>query len=228
MEFDLPKLAPSILAADFTVLGEQIHDCEKGGAQWIHCDIMDGHFVPNISYGADIVAAVHRSAPDLFFDVHLMIEDPDRYIESFANAGADLITVHQEACPHLHRTIHLIRDHGCMAGVAINPATAVSLLEPILNDLDLVLVMSVNPGFGGQSFIESTLTKLEELRRLREASKSSWLLEVDGGVGEGTIERVVRAGADILVAGSSVFRSENITGRVQTLQAMATRATEEN
>ncbi|MEX0593461.1 MAG: ribulose-phosphate 3-epimerase [Balneolaceae bacterium] len=226
MEFDLPKLAPSILAADFTILGEQIHACETGGAQWIHCDIMDGHFVPNISYGADIVAAAHRAAPDLFCDVHLMIEQPDHYIESFADAGADLITVHQEACPHLHRTIHLIRDHGCMAGVAINPATPVSLIEPVLNDLDLVLVMSVNPGFGGQSFIESTLDKLEQLRRLREESGNSWLLEVDGGVSEETIEQVVQAGADILVAGSSVFRSKAISERVQKLQEMASRASE--
>lgn len=226
MEFDLPRLAPSILAADFTDLGKQINACEEGGAQWLHCDIMDGHFVPNISYGADIVAAAHRAAPDLFCDVHLMIEQPDLYIESFAHAGADLITVHQEACPHLHRTIQLIRDHGCMAGVAINPATPVSLIEPILNDVDLVLVMSVNPGFGGQSFIDSTLLKLEQLRKLRKASESSCLLEVDGGVGEGTIERVVRAGADILVAGSSVFRSETIAERVRSLQEMATRATE--
>lgn len=226
MEFDLPRLAPSILAADFARLGEQIHDCEQGGAQWLHCDIMDGHFVPNISYGSDIVAAAHRAAPDLFCDVHLMIENPDLFIESFADAGADLITVHQEACPHLHRSIHLIREHECMAGVAINPATPVSAIEPILNDVDLVLVMSVNPGFGGQSFIHSTLQKMSRLRELRESEGYAFLIEVDGGVSEGTLEKSVQAGADILVAGSSVFRSETIAKRVQTLQELAYQASE--
>lgn len=223
MEFDLPRLAPSILAADFLQLGDQISQCAEGGANWLHCDIMDGHFVPNISYGADVVAAAHRAAPDLFCDVHLMIEDPDQYIESFAEAGADLISVHQEACPHLHRTLHLIREHGAMAGVAINPATPVSVIEPILNDVDLVLVMSVNPGFGGQSFIHSTLAKMEQLRSLREQSEASYLIEVDGGIGDGTLEAAVRAGADILVAGSSVFRSEQIQNRVATLQELASR-----
>ncbi|MDX1586807.1 MAG: ribulose-phosphate 3-epimerase [Balneolaceae bacterium] len=152
MDFELPILAPSILAADFTKLGEEITTCTDAGVKWIHCDIMDGHFVPNISYGPAIVEAAGNIS-DAFLDVHLMINNPDQYIEAFADAGADQLTVHQEACPHLHRTIQSIKQHDMMAGVAVNPATSLTAIEPILEYVDLVLIMSVNPGFGGQSFI---------------------------------------------------------------------------
>lgn len=221
MEFDLPIIAPSILAADYTILGEQIKESERGGAAWIHCDIMDGHFVPNISYGPDIVKAARRSAPDLLLDVHLMIQHPDQYIESFADAGADLISVHLEACPHLHRTLQLIRANGCMKGVAINPATPVSLLEPVLDMVDLIVIMSVNPGFGGQSFIESSIGKIDSLKHLRESTNVDFLIEVDGGVGLRNCEKLTRAGVDVLVAGSSVFKQDDIRSSVMKLKEQA-------
>ncbi|WP_018127165.1 ribulose-phosphate 3-epimerase [Balneola vulgaris] len=217
MDFQLPILAPSILAADFTQLGKDINDCIEGGVTWIHCDIMDGHFVPNISYGPSIVKAAKKSAPEAFMDVHLMIEDPDKYVEDYINAGADLISVHYEACPHLHRSIQNIKKHGAMAGVVVNPATSLYNIEPILEYVDLVLIMSVNPGFGGQSFIESSYDKLRELADLREAGDHSFLIEIDGGVSLKNIEAVAEAGADILVAGSSVFSAEDITARVKEL-----------
>ncbi len=218
MHFELPILAPSILAADFTQLGKDIDDCVKGGVSWIHCDIMDGHFVPNISYGPTLVKAAKKSAPEAFFDVHLMIENPDDYVEDFVEAGADLISVHFETCPHLHRSIQNIKKYGLMAGVVVNPATALHNIEPILSEVDLVLVMSVNPGFGGQSFIESSYQKLEELASLREQKELGFLIEVDGGVSPKNIRKIADAGADVLVAGSSVFSAENITARVQELQ----------
>lgn len=216
MDFDLPILAPSILAADYTRLGEEIGLCTEAGVRWIHCDIMDGHFVPNISYGPGIVEAAGR-AGDVFLDVHLMIEDPDFYIEALMDAGADQVTVHQEACPHLHRSIQNIRQHGLHAGVALNPATPLSAVEPMLEEVDLVLVMSVNPGFGGQNFIESTYRRLTELRRIRQEHNYGFLIEVDGGVNLENIEKAVRSGADVLVAGSSVFGAENIPARIEEL-----------
>jgi ribulose-phosphate 3-epimerase len=216
MDFKLPVLAPSILAADFNRLGEQIKECYDAGIQWIHCDIMDGHFVPNISYGPSIVEAAGQNS-DAFLDVHLMIENPDQYIEAFVDAGADHITVHQEASPHLHRTIQNIHHHGITAGVAVNPATSLHSIEPILEDLDLVLVMSVNPGFGGQSFIESSYKKLHQLRSMREQTETNFLIEVDGGVNLDNIEKVTRSGADILVAGSAVFKAKNMAKRIENL-----------
>ena len=220
MDFELPILAPSILAADFSKLGEQIQECTDAGIRWIHCDIMDGHFVPNISYGPAIVQAA-GSVTDAFLDVHLMIENPDDYIEMFADAGADQLTVHQECCPHLHRTIQNIRSFGVAAGVAVNPATSLHAIEPILEYVDLVLVMSVNPGFGGQSFIETTHDRLREIRRMRENTSNSFLIEVDGGVNLDNIDKVAKAGADVLVAGSAVFKARNIPKRIERLQKKA-------
>ncbi len=217
MNFELPILAPSILAADFTNLGEDIRDALKGGTSWIHCDIMDGHFVPNISYGPGVVKAAKKTAPEAFMDVHLMIENPDDYVENFVEAGADLISVHYETCPHLHRSIQNIKKYGLMAGVVINPATPVSIIEPILEYVDLVLIMSVNPGFGGQSFIESSYGRLSELAALRDTKELSFLIQVDGGVNPRNISKIAQAGADVLVAGSSVFSAEDITARVQEL-----------
>lgn len=221
MNFSLPVLAPSILAADFANLGDDIQTCTKAGIEWIHCDIMDGHFVPNISYGPMIVEAAGKAAPDAFLDVHLMIENPDQYIESFVDAGADLISVHYEACPHLHRTIQNIQNHGCMTGVVINPATSVSLLEPILADVDLVLVMSVNPGFGGQKFIESTYEKVRTLSMIKQERDYNFLIEIDGGVGLQNIQKLVQAGADVLVAGSSVFKADDVPARIKELNKKA-------
>lgn len=221
MESTLPRLAPSILAADFSNLGEEIQQCKSAGATWIHCDIMDGHFVPNISYGPFVVAAVRRTAPEMFLDVHLMIEEPDRYIDPFIDAGSNLISVHYEACPHLHRTLQQIKQKGALAGVAINPATSTRLLEPILNVADLILVMSVNPGFGGQSFIENSFRKIEELVQMRKDAGAEFLIEVDGGVSLENIQKLSEVGVDILVAGSTVFRSDNIPERIKDLQSRA-------
>lgn len=210
MNVDLPVLAPSILAADFSKLGEQINQCIDEGIQWIHCDIMDGHFVPNISYGSGVVGTVREIAPDAFLDVHLMIEKPDQFIDDFADAGSDLISVHYEACPHLHRTVQNIKNNGCMAGVVVNPATDIDLLKPILPDVDLVLIMSVNPGFGGQSFIEGSYQKIRRLYQLREQLQLSFLIEIDGGVGTNNAQKIVSSGVDVLVAGSSVFKTDDI------------------
>ncbi len=226
MNFNLPVLAPSILAADFSKLGEQIYQCLEAGIQWIHCDIMDGHFVPNISYGPAIVETVRKIAPEAFLDVHLMIENPDQYIEDFSDAGADLISVHYEACPHLHRTIQNIGQHGCMTGVVINPATSVELLRPILPEVDLVLIMSVNPGFGGQSFIESSVEKVRHLVQLRNDLNQNFLIEIDGGVGLNNIAKLTSAGTDILVAGSSVFKTDNIPARISELTTKALSGTD--
>lgn len=214
-----PILAPSLLAADFTRLGDEIDDCLASGIRWLHCDIMDGHFVPNISYGPFIVDAMRRAAPNTFLDVHLMIEDPDSYIEPFSDAGANLITVHQETCPHLHRTLQHIKSAGCQAGVAINPATPVDLLYPILPDVDMVLVMSVNPGFGGQSFIESSYQKIYKLDAIRDQLGLDFLIEVDGGVTSQNATQLVRKGADVLVAGSSVFKKDDTRAAIQDLES---------
>lgn len=221
MNFDLPILAPSILAADFSKLGEELKTCADAGIKWFHCDIMDGHFVPNISYGPGIVGTVRESQPDAFMDVHLMIEEPDRYLEDFADAGADLISVHYETCPHLHRTIDAIRSLGCMTGVVVNPATSTELLRPILPYVDLVLVMSVNPGFGGQAFIESSYRKITELAGMRRDENAEFLIEVDGGVGLKNAGKLVQAGVDVLVAGSSIFKTDDIPERIDELRKAA-------
>ncbi len=221
MNFSTPILAPSILAADFSKLGEEIKSCTDAGIQWLHCDIMDGHFVPNISYGPMIVEAARKSAPDTFIDTHLMIENPDQYIEAFADAGSDLISVHYEACPHLHRTIQNIQNHGCMTGVVINPATAIEQILPIMPDVDLVLLMSVNPGFGGQKFINRTFEKLKALNFIKEQHGYNFLIQIDGGVGLNNIQQLVQDGADILVAGSSVFKADDIENRINQLMEKA-------
>jgi len=199
------KIAPSILSANFAKLGEEILDVEKGGADWIHVDVMDGHFVPNITIGPLIVEAI-RPVTKLPLDVHLMIEEPDRYIPQFVKSGADLVTVHQEACRHLHRTVHLIKDRGAKAGVVLNPATPLVTIESILEDVDLVLLMTVNPGFGGQTFIHSVLPKVKQLRTLLDQRGLGHVeIEIDGGVNPETARLCEEAGATVLVAGSAVF-----------------------
>lgn len=204
----MTKIAPSILSADFANLANEIRDVEQGGADYIHVDVMDGHFVPNITIGPLIVEAI-RPVTKLPLDVHLMIENPDQYIEAFVKAGADIITVHQEACVHLHRTIMMIKEQGVKAGVVLNPATPVSLIEEILPELDMVLLMTVNPGFGGQRFIPSVLKKVEELSKLREALELDFEIEIDGGVNIETAGLCTDAGADVLVAGSAVYNQED-------------------
>jgi len=214
------KLAPSILSADFARLGEEVRAVAKAGADYIHIDVMDGHFVPNLTIGPLVVAAVHKIT-DLPLDVHLMIENPDRYITDFAKAGADLITVHQEAVPHLHRTVQLIRSLGKKAGVSINPATPAATLDVILEDLDLVLVMTVNPGFGGQGFIASGLAKIAALRHEIDRRGLQVELEVDGGVKIDNIGRIAAAGADVFVAGSAVFGTSDYAATLAELRRCA-------
>ncbi|UYZ15017.1 MULTISPECIES: ribulose-phosphate 3-epimerase [Brevibacillus] len=211
------KIAPSILSADFARLGEEIRDVERGGADWIHVDVMDGRFVPNITIGPLIVEAI-RPVTKLPLDVHLMIEEPDRYIPQFAKSGADWITVHQEACRHLHRTLYLIKEQGVKAGVVLNPATPLVTIESVLEDLDMVLLMTVNPGFGGQKFIHSVVPKIKELRRmLDERGLNRVEIEIDGGVNAQTARLCEEAGATVLVAGSAVF---NQADRAQAIAAI--------
>ncbi|OGU33760.1 MAG: ribulose-phosphate 3-epimerase [Ignavibacteria bacterium GWB2_35_6b] len=210
-------LAPSILAADFSNLAQQIRMAEMGGADWIHCDIMDGKFVPNISFGPLVVNTV-KGITKLPVDVHLMIEKPDNFLEDFIKAGADYITVHQEEIVHLNRTINRIKELGAKAGVVINPATPVNTLNDILEFVDMVLVMSVNPGFGGQKFIESSLNKIKELASIRKTKGYKFLIEVDGGVDAGNIKKISDAGCNVFVAGSSVFGADNISAAAMELK----------
>ncbi|MGD9567180.1 MAG: ribulose-phosphate 3-epimerase [Sedimentibacter sp.] len=203
------KLSPSILSADFSRLGEDIKLVETGGADYIHIDVMDGHFVPNITIGHDVVKSLRKVTP-LTFDVHLMIENPDKYIEDFYNAGADIITVHQEACIHLHRTIQKIKSFGIKAGVSINPATPVSLLKNIIRDVDMVLIMSVNPGFGGQSLIKNVKYKFEELNQMIKDYNLNIDVEIDGGVTADNLEEVLSWGANVIVAGSAIYKAKDV------------------
>jgi ribulose-phosphate 3-epimerase len=202
------KIAPSILSADFARLGSEIQAVEKAGADYIHIDVMDGQFVPNITIGPLIVEAV-RPITKLPLDVHLMIENPDQYIEAFANAGADYITVHVEACRHLHRTIHHIKSFGIKAGVVLNPATPVESIQHIIDDIDMVLLMSVNPGFGGQKFIPETLNKIRKVKQMAEEKGLTIEIEIDGGVNSETAKQCIEAGANVLVAGSAVYNQPN-------------------
>lgn len=203
------KLSPSILSADFSKLGEDIKLVEQGGADYIHIDVMDGHFVPNITIGPDVVKSL-RKITELTFDVHLMIENPDKYIEDFYNAGADIITVHQESCIHLHRTIQKIKSFGLKAGVSINPATPVSLLKDIIRDVDMVLIMSVNPGFGGQSLIKNVKYKFEELNQMIKDFNLNIDIEIDGGVTVDNLEEVLNWGANVIVAGSAIYKAKDV------------------
>ncbi|MBY6050401.1 ribulose-phosphate 3-epimerase [Cytobacillus firmus] len=211
------KIAPSILSADFSKLGEEIKDVERGGADYIHVDVMDGHFVPNITIGPLIVDAI-RPVTKLPLDVHLMIEDPDSYIEAFANAGADYITVHAEACRHLHRTVHFIKSFGVKAGVVLNPATPVNMIEHVIEDIDMVLLMSVNPGFGGQKFIPSVLPKIAAVKKLADAKGLNIEIEVDGGVNEETSQLCIEAGANVLVAGSAIYNQKDRAAAIAALK----------
>jgi ribulose-phosphate 3-epimerase len=214
------EIAPSILAADFACLGDGIRAVEQGGATLLHVDVMDGHFVPNISIGVPVVASL-RKATRLPLDVHLMIENPEQYIPLFAEAGADMISVHQEATPHLDRALTMIREHGCKPGAVINPATPVSMLSEVLGTLDHVLVMSVNPGFGGQKFIPGALEKIRQLKLARERYNLDFRIEVDGGVGPENVTDLVRSGAEILVAGTSIFHTQDPAEAVRTLKQLA-------
>ena len=212
-------LAQSILSADFSNLGEQVQVISEAGAGLVHIDVMDGHFVPNISFGAPVMKSLNRwnTSP---YDVHLMIENPDQYIADFVTDKTEYIVVHQEACRHLHRTVQNIKSHGVKAGVSLNPATPVSTLECILGELDLVLVMSVNPGFGGQKFIPQTLEKIQELDRIRKEKGYTYQIEIDGGVSLENAKMIREAGCDIFVAGSAVFGAENIAQRVRDFNAL--------
>ncbi|HJC10261.1 MAG TPA: ribulose-phosphate 3-epimerase [Candidatus Blautia merdigallinarum] len=198
------QLCPSILAADFWRLGEEITQVEKAGVQWLHIDIMDGHFVPTVSMGVPVVASV-RKASGLFLDVHIMAEEPSHLVKEFAKAGADMITIHAEACVHLDRTLRLIHEQGCKAGIAINPATPVSILEEVLELADMVLIMTVNPGFGGQKYISYCTDKIRRLREMAKSRGKDLDIEVDGGINRETIRTVLEAGANVIVAGSAVF-----------------------
>lgn len=215
------KIAPSVLAADFANIQRDVEMINNSEADWFHIDIMDGVFVPNISFGFPVMEAIKKHAKKPL-DVHLMIVDPDRYISTFKKAGADVLTVHYEACDHLHRTIQAIKAEGMKAGVALNPHTPIHLLKDVIADLDLVCIMSVNPGFGGQSFIRNTFNKVQELKALIVESESNALIEIDGGVGTGNAKLLVECGADVLVAGSSVFKAENPSEAIAQLKRLET------
>ncbi|SFC04572.1 ribulose-phosphate 3-epimerase [Flexibacter flexilis DSM 6793] len=213
----MPLIAPSVLAADFANLQAETQMLNASTADWIHVDIMDGVFVPNISFGLPVTAAIakHATKP---LDVHLMIQQPERYLEAFRDAGANVLSVHYEACPHLHRTLQQIKDLGCKAGIALNPHTPVSLLSDILPMADVVCLMSVNPGFGGQKFIEHTYAKVRALKAMIQEAGCATLIEIDGGVGQGNAKALVEAGADVLVAGSSVFAAANPAAAIEALK----------
>lgn len=210
-------LAPSLLSADFAELKEEIRKVEEGGADFLHLDVMDGNFVPNITFGPPVIKAL-RMVSNLPFDVHLMIDKPERYIEDFVNAGADILTVHAEATTHLHRTIQAIKSMGIKAGVSLNPSTSLNVLDYVLEDLDLVLIMTVNPGFGGQSFISSMEDKIRTLRKIVDEKNLDIILEIDGGVNLDNAKHLKELGVDLIVAGSAVFGAEDITARTQELK----------
>ncbi len=214
------RIAPSILSADFARLAEEVAQVEQAGADLLHVDVMDGHFVPNLTVGPPIVEAL-RKVTKLTLDVHLMMTNPDAFIADFVSAGADYVTVHVEACPHLHRTVESIKECGAKAGVTLNPATSLHVTEEILPDADLLLIMSVNPGFGGQQFIPASLQKIARARQLLQRTGSQALLEVDGGVKVENAPKIVKAGADILVAGSAIFRSGDYAATIQALRRAA-------
>ncbi len=213
-------IAPSLLAANFLELGKEADMLNRSEADWFHLDVMDGRFVPNISFGLPVISQI-RKATNKTCDVHLMIEEPEKYAEAFKNAGADVLTVHYEACPHLHRNIQQIKHLGMKAGVALNPHTPVGLLENVIRDLDLVLIMSVNPGFGGQTFIEQTYHKIAQLRQLINDNNGHALIEVDGGISAENAGQLIQAGANVLVAGSAVFASENPEQTISGLKSAA-------
>jgi ribulose-phosphate 3-epimerase len=212
------RIAPSVLSADFGRLADDVARCEQGGADWIHVDVMDGRFVPNLTFGAKVIEALRRLTT-LPLDVHLMVVEPEKYFDAFAAAGASVLTIHQEAAPHLHRQLHRIKELGCRAGAAINPSTPVDTLTDVARDLDLLLVMSVNPGFGGQKFIEASVDKIARARQLLTARGSPAALEVDGGVTRETITRCWRAGADTFVAGNAVFTAPDTAAEIGALRA---------
>jgi ribulose-phosphate 3-epimerase len=213
------RIAPSVLSADFGRLAEDIKRCEEGGADWIHVDVMDGRFVPNLTFGAKVIETL-RGVTKLPLDVHLMVVEPEKYFDSFAAAGANVLTIHQEVAPHLHRQLNRIRELGCRAGAAINPSTPVDALHDVVGDLDLLLVMTVNPGFGGQKFIESTVSKVARARDMLTAARSTATLEVDGGISRDTITRCWRAGADTFVAGNAVFSAPDVAAEIRALKAL--------
>ena len=211
------RIAPSILSADFARLGDEIAMCEAGGADWIHVDVMDGCFVPNLTFGAKVIETV-RKLTDLPLDVHLMVVEPEKYFDSFAKAGATGLAIHTEVSPHLHRQLGRIKELGCLAGAVLNPATPLSAVEEVAADLDLLLVMSVNPGFGGQSFIERSVDRISRARRMLDEAGSRAALEVDGGINRETITRCWRAGADTFVAGNAVFSAKDPRGEIGALR----------
>ena len=214
------KLAPSILSADFARLLEDVKKVEEAGCEYLHIDVMDGHFVPNITLGPAIVKSLRKDV-NMVFDTHLMIENPDNYIKDFVDAGSDLIVVHQEGCKHLHRTIQNIKSYNVKAGVALNPATPIEAIKHVIEDVDMVLIMTVNPGFGGQSFIEGMIEKIKELKQLIDDKNLNVDIQVDGGIKPSNIDKVVKAGANVIVAGSAIFNSENIAETVKQMRENA-------
>ena len=215
------RIAPSVLSADFTRLADEIARCVSGGADWIHIDVMDGRFVPNLTFGAKVIETIRRLT-ELPLDVHLMVVEPERYFEDFARAGANGLTIHQEVAPHLHRQLARIRELGCRAGVAVNPSTPVEALRDVAGDLDLLLIMSVNPGFGGQTFIPAAVDKIRRARQLLDHARNGATLEVDGGIGRDTIAQCWRAGADTFVAGHAIFSSPDPAREIGVLRGLCT------